>query len=119
MKAIQKIEALVYIFDHRAVNFHIDIPDSVKFEKILPSVLKEYQPAPVVRAANLAWTICYQAYQKSNPGKTLEDFKTNFVGTPAGVVAYQEALNQVSTKIKLDLTVEDLESLYKESSSSR
>lgn len=113
MKASQKIEALVYFFDHRAVDLVLAIPDSVKFEKILPSVLKEHLPSPTVRAANLAWSVCYQAFLKSNPEKSIQDFQNNFVNTAAGLTAYQEALNQVSPKIKLNLTVEDLEGLYK------
>lgn len=116
IRAEQKVVALVYIYDHLCVDYKIDVPDSLKFEKLLPSVLEQYAPSFSVRASNVAFTICFNVYQKQNPDSTLEDFQTNFLTTAAGVTAYQEALNQVGAKIKQKITVEDIESLYRKQS---
>lgn len=113
IRAEQKVVALVYIYDHLCVDFKIDVPDSLKFEKLLPSVLEKHAPSFSVRASNVAFTICHGVYKKQNPNSTLEDFQTKFLTTAEGVTAYQEALNQVGAKIKQKISVEDIESLYK------
>ena len=113
MQAFQKLEALVYIYDHRSVDFHIDVPAVLKFEKLLPSVLEKYTPPLTARISNVAFTLCHQAYLKNNPKGSLEDFQGSFLTTPAGVTAYQEALNLVGDRIKKVLSVEDIEGLYK------
>jgi hypothetical protein len=113
MQAIQKIEALVYIFDHRCVDFYLDVPAFLKFDKLLPSVVEKYVPPLTARISNVAFTVCHRAYLKNNPEATLEQFQQNFLATPAGITAYQEALNLVGQKLKRTLTVEDIESMYK------
>lgn len=113
VQAIQKIQALVQIFDLRCVDYHVDVPEILKFEKLLPSVLNQHMPSATARISNVAFTVCYHVYLKNNPSATLEDYQTKFLTTAAGVTAYQEALNLVSTKIKEKITVEDIEGLYK------
>jgi hypothetical protein len=111
MQAIQKVEALVYIFDHRSVDFFLDVPEFLKFDKLLPSVLEKYVPPFTARISNVAFTVCHHAYLKDNPEGTLEDFQTKFLTTPAGITAYQEALALVSSKVKKVLTVEDIQGM--------
>lgn len=112
MQAIQKIQALVHIFDLRNVDYFVDVPEILKFDKLLPSVLEQHMPPLSARISNVAFTVCYQVFLKNNPKGTLEDFQTSFLTTPAGVAAYQESLNLVGGKIKKDVTVEDIQSLY-------
>lgn len=108
----QKIAALVYIFDHRSVDYQIPAPEVLKFDRLLPSVLEKYSPTYSERLSNVAFTICYQVYLKNNPAATLEQFQEKFLTTAPGVAAYQEALNQASKKIKEKVSVEDIESLF-------
>lgn len=112
MQAIQKIQALVQIFDLRKVDYFVDVPEILKFQKLLPSVLQDHLPPFSVRVSNVAFTICYQVFLKNNPQGSLEDFQTQFLTTPAGIAAYQEALNLVGTKLTKEVTVEDIEGLY-------
>jgi hypothetical protein len=112
VQAIQKIKALVHIFDLRCVDYFVDVPEFLKFSKLMPDVLQKYMPSYTQRVSSVAFTVCYQAFLKTNPQATLEEFQASFLSSPAGITAYQEALNLISPKVKRDLSVEDIESLY-------
>ena len=117
MQAIQKIQALVQIYDLRCVDYVVDVPAFLKFDRLLPDVLQKYMPSYAQRVSNVAFTVCYQAFLKSNPSATLDQFQSEFLTTQPGVTAYQEALNLISPKVKQVLTVEDIEGLYAKPSS--
>lgn len=112
MKIEFRIAALVYIFDHRHLNYPLQAPEALKFNKLLPSVLKQHAPPLALRISNVAFSVCYQTFLKNNKGGTVEDFQTKFLTTAAGVAAYQEAMNQVAVKIKKEVTVDDINSLF-------
>lgn len=113
MQAIQKIQALVQIYDLRCVDYFVDVPEILKFDKLMPDVLQKYMPSYTQRVSSVAFSVCYQAFLKTNPQATLDDFQATFLTSPAGITAYQEALNLISPKVKEVLTTEDIESLYK------
>ena len=111
MEIEKKICALVHIVDHHAVGLTITVPQSLQVEKLFPDVLEKYCPRFSVRVAAVAWTVCFNAWKQENADGTMDQFRESFVGTFAGVAAYQEALNVVMPKLKREIVVVDVEAI--------
>ena len=111
MEIEKKICALVHIVDHHAVGLRITVPQNLQIEKLFPDVFEKYCPRFSVRVAAVAWTVCYNAWKQENAEGTMDQVREEFVGTFAGVAAYQEALNVVTPKLKRDVSVEDVEAI--------
>lgn len=110
----EKLEVLVKIFDLRNVEIVLDVPKNLAGTKILQSTIEKYMPSLASRTATTAWTLLFAVYKQKFSEGTYETFTNNFMCSAVGNEAFQETLAHVATKIKQNITVEDLKPLIEE-----
>lgn len=102
-KAIHKV---VYLYDLKCCGISKSIVEKPEIE--LKASYRKYIPIYEQRASQIAWDICALSYFSKNPKRTLEDFRTDCVGTVPGLEAYRIALAEAMRKLNPHLTIEDL-----------
>lgn len=109
MEISENIKKVVYAYDLSCLGIPVKVPETLgSADKLNPQNLKNFCPSFLERTSLTAWDFCYLTFRRSNPNGTIEEFRKNFYGTPAGHAAYKVALDEVSKILPEVITAEAL-----------
>lgn len=107
----KSVHKVTYLYDLKSIG--ISSASFAKTTEKAPEIeLKDsygkYIPIYEQRTSQIAWDICAMSYFSKKPKNTLEDFRTECVGTISGLEAYRIALAEAVRKLNPHLTISDL-----------
>lgn len=102
----KSVHKVTYLYDLKSIGF--SKPTEKVPEIQLKDSYRKYVPIYEQRTSQIAWDICAMSYFSKNPKNTLEDFRTECVGTVSGLEAYRIALAEAIRKLNPHLTIEEL-----------
>lgn len=108
------LDSLVYLYDLSKIGAKKTVPKNVKSLRITQALLDSHCPSFSARTSTIAWCVCFSAFKKDNPDKSMEDFRQSYVMTPAGHNAYKQALEEVSKILPEKITSSELRHYVKD-----
>jgi hypothetical protein len=114
MTDIQKsVDTLIYLYDLSTLGAtKIELPESVKELRITQELLNKHATTITERTSTATWFMCFTAFKKENPEKTVEDFRDAF-SKPAGLETFKKTLELVAVKLNKDVTSKQLRDFVK------
>lgn len=113
MDTQKAIDTLIYLYDLSTLGAtKIELPESVKQLRITKELLDKHATTITERTSTATWFMCFTAFKRENPEKTVEDFRLEFT-KPAGLETYKKTLEIVAQKLNTELTSKDLRNFVK------